>query len=772
MVQFTNSSVTVNGINGPLFGIADLDMALFGDQWKLFATNEIDSNVSVFDVLDVDGTAVSGTANFTSGNQFTPTDLDFVEMNGDTYAFVSGEGSTTQFVYEISVDQGAGGSVSLTPAATATTAPITVSSAVVDGKTLALTSDAGQEGFTAQLVVADFNTNPYQTVAVADAEIADIELISLGTTGLAIAIDTAGNKILSYAVAGDGTLSVVDTLSVADGLGLINPEILRIVEVAGQSFGVVAAGSSSSISVFDISDSGELTARDHVIDGQGTRFASISELEIVEANGRAFILAAGADDGLSLLELLPDGRMMHHATIEDSNATSLQDVSGLTGNVKDGVLHVFATSETEAGLTELTFDIGTAGMVEAGNPGDETLNGGAGDDVLFGGHDAGHDVLFGNGGDDILVAGHGADRLNGGLGADVFVFGDSPDGGRIDDFNTAEDTLDLSGWFLLHDVSQLEFIAYGDRVDIGFNGYTLSIYSHDGNTLSANDVADRITINPSHSMTSDAPNAADLNNIHHGTAGDDVLFGNIGDDMFYAGGGADVFLGGSSFDIVSYENLNTRIVSDQIFDRFNKGAVANDEFFSIEGVKGTDHADALKGSDGENFLEGGAGNDLLSGRRGADTLIGGEGDDKVVGGRGFDSLQGGEGDDIVKGKNGHDTLTGDAGNDILMGENGNDTMAGGEGNDTMTGGYGADEFHFTSGTDRITDFGGGDTLFIDQSLLDDPTMTAQEIVDTYGRVNPWVGLLEFGPDADGNDQTIILNGLRDLDALADNLFTF
>ncbi|WP_299846486.1 calcium-binding protein [uncultured Roseovarius sp.] len=772
MVQFSTSSVFANGLIGPLAGIADLDMALFGDQWKLFATNETESNVSVFDVLDSDGPAISGTANFASGDQFSPTNLDFVQVGNDSFAFISGDGNTTQFVYEISFDAGAGGSVALAPVASVITAPMTVSAASIGGNSIAVTSHAGETGFTAHLVVPDFDTTSYQTVTVADAEITDIELISLGNTGLAIAIDTAGDKILSYAVANDGSLTVVDTLGVADGLGLIGPEILRIVEVAGQTFGVVAASSSSSISTFEISDSGELTARDHVIDGQATRFASITELEIVEANGRAFILAAGADDGITLLELLPDGRMMHHATIEDSEVTSLQDISGLTGQMKDGILHVFAASETESGLTELTFDMGTAGMVEAGNPGDETLNGGAGDDVLFGGHGAGDDVLFGNAGDDVLVAGHGSDRLNGGLGADVFVFGDSHDGGQIEDFNIAQDTLDLSGWFLLHDVSQLEFIAYGNRVDIGFKGYSLTVYSHDGGTLKASDLLDKITINPSHSMISDVPNAADLNDTHTGTAGDDVLFGNLGQDLFYASGGADVFLGGSNFDVVSFENFNTRIVSDQIFDRFNKGAIANDKFYSIEGLIGTSFADTLKGSNGDNLLEGGAGNDLLSGRNGADTLIGGAGNDKVVGGRGSDDLQGGEGNDIVKGKNGHDILTGDAGNDLLMGENGNDTLMGGDGNDIMTGGYGADEFHFTKGVDRITDFGGADTLFIDQSLLGDPTMTAQEIVDTYGRVNPWVGLLEFGPDADGNDQTIILNGVRDLDALVDNLFTF
>ena len=777
MVQFSNVSVFSGGINGPLFGIADLDMALFGDQWKLFATNAIESDISVFDVLNTGETTVSGTAEAISGGQFNVTALDIVTIDTANYAVFSGDGNGAHDDYHITANGALGDSIDFSPASGESGALNTIATAAIGGATLAATSQSGQEGFTVQSVQTDPLSDPAlvntDNVTVTGGDIADVELISLGATGLAIAIDKSGNEILSYTVAGDGSLTPVDTLGVVDGLGLVAPEILRVVEIAGQSFGIVAAGRSSSISVFEISDSGELTARDHVIDGQGTRFASISELEIVEANGRAFVLTAGADDGITLLELLPDGRLIHHATIEDTDALTLENVTALTGEAHDGALHVFATSETEAGITELTFDLSAPGQVEVGGSGDDTMTGTAGGDVLFGGHGTGNDVLSGNDGDDILIAGQGTDTLNGGLGADIFVFGDAQDGGQVEDFNISEDLLDLSGWFLLHDPSQLSFLAYGDRVDISFGGYTMTVKSHDGSALDPADLVDRITINPSHSMITDVPDAANLESTHFGTAGDDVLFGHAGRDTFISAGGRDVFVGGDEFDIVSYEDADDWIRVDMIFGRRERGDVAWDKFYSVEGIEGTSVGDAMRGDHGDNWLDGGAGRDFINGRSGDDELFGSAGDDRIWGGWGNDTIDGGADADVLFGQNGNDHLEGGAGNDRLRGGNGSDTIIGGAGDDNLGGGWGADTFYFTEGNDWVRDFSRwNDTLYIDDALLSDPNMSVADILDTYGEDLGRSVRLNFGENEFGEDQMITLHGIRSLDHISDNLFVF
>jgi VCBS repeat-containing protein len=99
-----------------------------------------------------------------------------------------------------------------------------------------------------------------------------------------------------------------------------------------------------------------------------------------------------------------------------------------------------------------------ANLALNGTSNPDTLNGGQGDDILFG--NGGADTLNGGAGFDILIGGAGADNLTGGAGNDRFVIlsGDSPAviGGSgnngtisgfdvITDFNPSQDKLNLPG---------------------------------------------------------------------------------------------------------------------------------------------------------------------------------------------------------------------------------------------------------------------------------------------------------------------------------------
>jgi Ca2+-binding RTX toxin-like protein len=89
-----------------------------------------------------------------------------------------------------------------------------------------------------------------------------------------------------------------------------------------------------------------------------------------------------------------------------------------------------------------------------GDGGADTLHGGNGNDEIYGegGNDTlsggnGNDALIGGAGDDVLVGGAGADRMWGGAGKDVFVYldvSDSPASDTIADFNSEEDSIDLT----------------------------------------------------------------------------------------------------------------------------------------------------------------------------------------------------------------------------------------------------------------------------------------------------------------------------------------
>ena len=79
--------------------------------------------------------------------------------------------------------------------------------------------------------------------------------------------------------------------------------------------------------------------------------------------------------------------------------------------------------------------------------GGENLQGGTGNDLLFGG--GGDDVLNGGAGNDLIIGGAGGDALQGGLDADLFIFNLGDNGDAILNFNDGgvRDGLDLRGYF-------------------------------------------------------------------------------------------------------------------------------------------------------------------------------------------------------------------------------------------------------------------------------------------------------------------------------------
>lgn len=76
--------------------------------------------------------------------------------------------------------------------------------------------------------------------------------------------------------------------------------------------------------------------------------------------------------------------------------------------------------------------------------GDDMIDGGAGNDLLFNG--TGSDTVIGGSGNDTLFGGSGNDILTGGTGADTFAFVSGNGQDTITDFNTADDTLDLTAF--------------------------------------------------------------------------------------------------------------------------------------------------------------------------------------------------------------------------------------------------------------------------------------------------------------------------------------
>jgi len=227
---------------------------------------------------------------------------------------------------------------------------------------------------------------------------------------------------------------------------------------------------------------------------------------------------------------------------------------------------------------EQTLNGGGEGDFIIGGDMDELINGGPGNNILFG--MAGNDNIEGGADQDLLLGNQGSDFIQGYAGNDIISGGKDNDtlvGGEGDDFLTGDMGNDL--------------VAGGNGNDSIYGG-------QDDDILLGENGNDYILGN----LGNDTINAGDGNDIAFGNEGADLIFGLFGDDTLDGGQENDSIDGGEGKDLLL-------------------GGDGNDVLF------GDADNDKLDGGNGNDILNGGAGDDFLSGDVGDDTLIGGLGND-------------------------------------------------------------------------------------------------------------------------------------------------
>ncbi|MBC2837142.1 calcium-binding protein [Paragemmobacter straminiformis] len=548
------------------------------------------------------------------------------------------------------------------------------------------------------------------TAETSVAAVSALAFAQAGGVALVFAGSASENGVSAFALDAEGGLVPVATAGAAQGVPMQGVSCLKVVESGGTSWLVAGAAGSSSLTVFRLEAGGRMVPVDHVVDDLGTRFAGVVALDAVAVGGRVFVVAAGADDGISLLTLLPDGRLVHLASLADSLTTGLANISDLRLSLVGGVLQVLVLSGAEAGLTQLSVDLRNLGAVgEAGTAGDDLLTAPAGGAALAGGA-----------GRDILLDGAGSDTLGGGAGADVFVL--AADGTRdvITDFDIAQDRIDLTRWSFFRNAGQLTITATATGAVLRFGEEELELRSIDGRALAVTalrglDYGAMTRLEPVTQVTLPPPEPLTLsgsaaNDTLSGTALAEVLTGLAGDDLLVGGGGADTLYGGAGLDWASYAGLDTALRIDLRAWAEGSPEVADDVVEGVEGFIGTGLGDAMTGGAGYARFDGGAGEDTLAAGAGGGALWGGEGADSLTGGGAADAAYGGAGDDAALGGEGADTLEGGAGNDRLAGGAGADRIVGGEGDDRLDGGDGVDVLLDGAGNDTVFGGAGNETV--------------------------------------------------------------
>lgn len=384
----------------------------------------------------------------------------------------------------------------------------------------------------------------------------------VGSQALLLTVSAQSNCLTAYRIDPMGQAVLAATLRPADGLAVAAPNLVKTVQMAGGDYALLGAAGTSSITVVKLGADGSMAVVDQVNDDLNTRFQGISVLDCVSVQGRVFVVAGGADDGLSLLELLPNGRLLHLESLADRLDIALQDVSALSLRVQDGQIDVFVTGWSERGLSQFRIDPGPLAAPLIAAEAGALLTGGAAGDLLMGG--AGRDRLFGGAGDDILIDGGDVDALYGGAGADVFVF--LPDDARdeVRDFTLGIDRLDLSGLGRIYSRDAIGFLAMAGGIELRVAGEKILLFSANGQAIRPDQLSDSDLFGLSHT----GPVVmAEPGRLIIGSALPDMLLGKAGNDQLFGGAGADQLQGGGGGDTLNGENLDARFdpVAAQVY---------------------------------------------------------------------------------------------------------------------------------------------------------------------------------------------------------------
>lgn len=249
-------------------------------------------------------------------------------------------------------------------------------------------------------------------------------------------------------------------------MGLAAPTGLTLFDDAGFGARVVVAGAGgSSLSVLRAEAQG-FAPIEHVTDTSSTAFyrvQAISGLQVQTQRGVLdLVLVGGADHGVSLFALTPEGWLIWLDSYFDTLATGLYNVATLDAVVQGDRLIITATSGRDPGISLLTLPLsGLGGLVDDGQ---------------------------GGAGDDILIARPGVTQLRGGGGSNLFVIRVQPDAVTITDFTPGLDMLDLSAWPMLRHISQLDINPATDGARIVYRGYEVHVQSRSGQPLGAEDI--------------------------------------------------------------------------------------------------------------------------------------------------------------------------------------------------------------------------------------------------------------------------------------------
>ena len=307
------------------------------------------------------------------------------------------------------------------------------------------------------------------------ANVSDTASVTLAGQDYLLSLSSLGNGITSYAVTAAGRATLIDSLGNHDMLAVSGPAALQVIVDGGETYAVIASTGSSSLSVVRVNDMGCLFQTDHMIDDRTTRFQHTAVLDSFTANGRSFVVTAGTDAGVTVMELLPCGKLQHFATGVFETGAGMAAVTGIEVAVNGSTVSIYVIDAAADRVQKIDMSIATLDFQIDARPGPTTgpTTGTAKADLIWG--SSATETLQGWAEDDFIFSGGGADVLSGGSGDDLFVMGATTDNARITDFAQHSDRIDVSAWGHVYSAAALTITSTSTGAVLSLNGHDVTL---------------------------------------------------------------------------------------------------------------------------------------------------------------------------------------------------------------------------------------------------------------------------------------------------------
>lgn len=424
----------INRANADSSGFPSLNGAFgtisvnIGDRTFLY-TSDLSNSVTVFELFS-DGSllntqVLSGTTAFPfSGvSQFAAT-----TVGANTFLFANARSSDTITTFQVSPDG------LLTPVATVADDAVLeldgtegqMRTATVGGNSFLIATGFNDDGVSVFQVAADGSLTNTQNLD--DSEQLGFGLdgaygVTVTVIGLETFVIVAGindDAITVFTLSDTGQLALASSIADSGALELNGATDTAAVTVGGNTYIVATGRDDSGLSVFELSPAGVLTNTFNLPDTFDLGLSGSYSVEAFELNGESFVgVSSQFDDALSYFRVNAGGTLTEFDTIFDSQSDLLElnQTFALTSATVDGLTFLIATGRTDDGLS--VFEVGVPNDPILGTDGDDVIEGTALGDIIIGGN--GDDGIVAGFGDDTVDAGGGSDVVSGGDGNDVIT---------------------------------------------------------------------------------------------------------------------------------------------------------------------------------------------------------------------------------------------------------------------------------------------------------------------------------------------------------------